>query len=117
MTNGNHILGIASLLISAVIGSVYITREISADKEIKSRIEQLETNKKILDNRIDSLSKQVALKDMQLLANIDSAYTNITQLNTQSQVVKQNIKTHRENLQSEISETKRLIDEFNKNKH
>lgn len=117
MTNGNQILGIASLVISAVVATVYITREVSADKEIKSRIEQLETNKKILDDRIDSLSKQVTLKDIQLLSNIDSAYSNITKLNSQSKEVRQSISAHRENLQTEISETQKLIDEFNKNKH
>jgi|GEM_PF-6764933 len=91
MEKGNHLLSIAAMVVSAFIGTVYITREVSADRDLKLKIEKLENDKKILDIRMDSLSKQVTFKDSVLKARVDSANTHLSVLETQAATAKKNI--------------------------
>lgn len=79
--NGNWI-SIMALVVAAVVGSMYITREVSKDKDVLKKIEEVDQLRVYYKHQVDSISSAVKQRDRILITQIDSAYRVIEKINS-----------------------------------
>ncbi len=87
----NKYMGIIALMISVVIGTIYITREVSTDRSLTKRIDQIEKTKDSLDKVVKDLQINVAEKDKLILESIKSSYEHIDALSGQKKEIQKEI--------------------------
>ena len=83
---------------------MYVTRELSLDRNLKQKVEELEFKKDSLDNSMKLLISRTLEKDREILEQIKLSYEQIDLLATQKKGVHDNIGRQQETLDSLINE-------------
>ncbi len=99
----NNTFSIIALIIAILVGTIYITREISADRTLKDKIEKLETTKDSLDKAVKSLITNTNQKDKSILENIKASYEQIDKLAKQNQGIHNVVENQLNNVDSLIN--------------
>ncbi|MBU3662996.1 MAG: hypothetical protein FGM41_07340 [Bacteroidetes bacterium] len=103
MNNQNSISTIA-LIIALIVGTIYITREVSADRSMKLQVDRLQSNKDSLDKALKDLVSRTFEKDKAILEQIKISYNQIDLLANQKKDIHATVERQQQNLDSLINE-------------
>ena len=102
--NNQNSLSIIALIIALIVGTIYITREVSADRSMKLQVDRLQSNKDSLDKALKDLVSRTFEKDKAILEQIKISYNQIDLLANQKKDIHATVERQQQNLDSLINE-------------